>query len=236
MKWTRRGALVLAAALAWAGSAAASPQSDSRLDAVASGVAGFPVVVVGENDPTAWAAEAPSQEFAAYSYPTADASQTAYYHRVFIGPAIWMTLEAIENNGAASVDPYQAAGALMTLIHETEHVRLASTDEGRVNACALQAFPSVISSSFGVSETDSKPSRVAHDTPVYRRVHVVRYVREHGKRVKRAGWIRKRVGTHVTYTNDGPPVAVPNLTFQRLVNDAQVFYDSQPAAYHGTCS
>lgn len=67
---------------------------------------------------------------------------SAVYHRIFITPALWPTLQnAVEygpQNSQSSL--YGTAVAILTMTHEAYHIRLVSGDENRVNACALQAW------------------------------------------------------------------------------------------------
>lgn len=110
----------------------------------------------------------------------------------------------------------------MTLTHEAYHQRLVSGDEGRVNACALKAFPDVLTRDFGVqptvTTTRSVPSRVR-----------VRYqTRYHHRWVYRYRWQT----TWHTLTN-----TAPNTAYKEYVADAQDFYSNQPPPYNsGTCS
>ena len=110
----------------------------------------------------------------------------------------------------------------MTLTHEAYHQRLVSGDEGRVNACALKAFPDVLTHEFGVqptvTTTRSVPSRVR-----------VRYrTRYHHRWVYRYRWQT----TWHTLTN-----TAPNTAYKEYVADAQDFYSNPPPPYNsGTCS
>jgi hypothetical protein len=217
----------------YAAAASKTLRDDPRLDAVASGIAGFPVAVVGEDDPAEWAQLVASDNVncsdcanvLGFSRPLASPGDPLY-HEVFIGPSGWTTLEAIENNGVASVGAPAAAPAIMDLAHETFHLKLSSTDEGRVNACALQAFPDVISTYFGVTPTVEQTTT----TTTTVRVRHVYYVRVHGRRVRRVRLVPKTV-TRTSTTE------APNPTYIGLVAAAQAFYASQPPPYStGVCS
>jgi hypothetical protein len=228
-------AAVAGVALFTGGYAAAASKTlhdDPRLDAVASGIAGFPVAVFGEDDPAEWAQLAPSlpgAEANGFTYALA-APGDPNYRKVFLGPAVWDELEAIESTGLASVpilDRYNAAVAIMALTHETFHLRLSSTDEGRVNACALQAFPDVISTYFGVTPT---VEQTITTTTTVRVRHVYYYVRVHGRRVRRVRLVPKTVTRTST-------VQVSNLVYHVLVANARTSYEAQPPPYStGTCS
>lgn len=221
------GGLLAALTASSATAAARALQTDPRIDAIATGIAGFPVTVTGEDDPNAWAqlvasysVDCPSScaDVVGFSGPLASPGDPRY-HKVFIGPGGWITLEAIENGGVASVgDLHAAADAILTLIHETTHVKLQSTDEGRVEACAVQAFPAVIASYFGVSST-------IEQTQTYTMRHAYR-VKVHGRWVTRYRLVRRQ-----------RTVIAPNLTYIALVANAQAIYASEPPPYStGVCS
>lgn len=213
----RRAAVAVVVTALWAASSAsAALQSDPRLDAVASGIAGFPVTVVGEDTKTEWALlDSACPDCRGYSYPLASPTDPNY-HKVFIGPIDWPTLEQIETGGIASVPTYQAAEAVLTLIHETTHLKLASTDEGRVEACAVQSFPSIITMDFGVAPTvvRSTQRRISHRVRIHSR-WVIRY----------------RV---ITTTN-----VVPNPTYVALTSQVQAIWtveQQSPPYFGGVCS
>ncbi len=147
----------VAVSLSLAGASRAAVRSDARLDRAVTAIAGFPVTVVGEDDPAAWASYAPSSpagESEGFAIPFAPPSDP-HYHKVYIGPTLWPLLEAFENK-VVPLELYRTALALLVLVHETEHLKLVSLDEGRVNACALKAFPAALSADFHV------PATIAH--------------------------------------------------------------------------
>ena len=113
----------------------------------------------------------------------------------------------------------------MTITHESKHYQLFSADEGRVNACALQAFPSVIDQYFSIHPTVTKT--VAKKKVVWRKKRV--RVRRHGHLV----WTVKRVKRIITvYVQE----TAPNPDYVNLVQAAQQFYAAQPPPYNsGTC-
>jgi hypothetical protein len=105
----------------------------------------------------------------------------------------------------------------MTLIHESLHWGLFSSDEGRVNACALRAFPYVIQRDFNIPATITQ-------TYTYT-VKVVRRVRRNGRWVNVVRYV-PRTGTQT----------VDNPAYVALTQAAQAFYQLQPAPYStGTC-
>jgi hypothetical protein len=113
------------------------------------------------------------------------------------------------------------AVAIMSLTHEAYHQRLTSLDESRVNACALKAFPDVLTREFGVPPTVTSANRVPS------RVRVRFRVRSHHRWVFRYRW--KTVWRTVTST-------APSSVFNEYVADAQDFYSHQPPPYNaGTC-
>jgi hypothetical protein len=212
-----------------------------QIDVIGQQLAGYSDIEVdGEDDPYAWGQllgalgdVSPAEQtlgfvtiYALPGFPT--------YHRIYVSPAQWPALvQAI--NGDWS-NPAGEAIAVFDLTHEALHYRLFSSDEGLVNACALKIFPTVLSTYFGVQPTVNEPTQVEHDRPLFRTVKRVSYVRVHGKRVRHVRLSRVSAGTAVTYTDDGPPVTVPNPTYSALVFDAQTFYASQPPPYStGSC-
>jgi hypothetical protein len=120
---------------------------------------------------------------------------------------------------------WDLAIAIMVLTHEANHYKLYSADEGRVNACALQQFPSVIDTYFQIHPTITKT--VAVTKVAWRTKNV--WVPRHGRRVRVA--IRVRT---VKVVNVQQTVANPDYTY--LGQAAQQFYASQPAPYStGIC-
>jgi len=84
------------------------------------------------------------------------ASSIFIYHRVFLSPRVYGELMQIERQGirnAASADLLGTTEGLLTLIHESTHQKLHSRDESRVNACAVQAFPDVLTRDYGLPAT-----------------------------------------------------------------------------------
>lgn len=236
--WGRKSALTAlaaGAALASPVAARASSESLSRqplLDEVASDVAGFPVEVDTEDDTGEWAglvAPYAADDVLGFTYATAPESDPRY-RRIFLGPSVRTTLDGIVANGIESVDRFEAAVAIMTLIHEANHQALQSADEGRVNACALEAFPRVIANEFHVSQTVTQSS----ERPVVVQVRVRRVVRVRvgGRWVRRVRYVTAPRRTYEAVTKD-----VPNPVYTELVAESRAFYDSQPAPYStGTCS
>jgi hypothetical protein len=217
-----------AAALVFAVTAQASSKQlwySARVDQIAGNIAGKSVQVLGEDDWNEWASFLPGEDPRAvlgFTYPLADSS-SVLYHKIFINPDLWPMLSNAAVSGAerSGSSRYMTAVAIMSLTHEAYHQRLISLDESRVNACALKAFPEVLSREFGVQPTvttsNSVPSQVR-----------IRYrVRYHHRWVYRYRW--KTVWRSVTST-------APNSVFNEYVADAQDFYSHQPPPYNaGTC-
>jgi hypothetical protein len=221
-----------AVAAAFAANATAARKQlwyDPKVDAVASDVAGTSVRVDGEDDLAEWASfVTPDDPYAVlgFTFPFATPS-SALYHRIFITPELWPTLRnAVEygpQNSQSSL--YGTAVAIFTMTHEAYHIRLLSGDENRVNACALQAFPTVVTKEFGVPAADTRTSTV----PVTKTVRVKYKARVHRRWVTRYRW--KTVTTYTTTTS-----SVPNATYTSLVSAAHDFYSHQDATYNtGTC-
>lgn len=230
-------ALVLAAVVASAATAASAStktlQSDPRIDAIASGIAGFAMTVEGDDDQTDWDQLVASQNINCpnclavngFAFPFAQPGDWRY-HADFLSPSAWSTLEAIENAGITSVDLYSAANAIFLLTHETYHHKLGSLDEGKVNACTLVAFPDVVSTYFDVPPTIEQTT-TRTTTVLVRHVY---YVRVHGRRVRRVRLVPRTVTTSTTGQ-------VSNPTYIALTSDAQAIYASEPPPYsNGTCS
>jgi hypothetical protein len=217
-----------AAALVFAVTAQASSKQlwySARVDQIAGNIAGKSVQVLGEDDWNEWASFLPGEDPRAvlgFTYPLAGSS-SVLYHKIFINPDLWPMLSNAAVSGAerSGSSRYMTAVAIMSLTHEAYHQRLISLDESRVNACALKAFPEVLSREFGVQPTvttsKSVPSQVR-----------IRYrVRYHHRWVYRYRW--KTVWRSVTST-------APNSVFNEYVADAQDFYNHQPPPYNaGTC-
>jgi hypothetical protein len=214
-----------------AGAASKQLWHSSHYDTIASTLAGFPIVAVGEDDYNEWGSILyPDDPYAVLGFTAIDAPSTSpLYHAIFLAPPIWSTLTRIDSGGIDSVARADTAMAILTLIHEAYHQRLYSGDESRVNACALRDFGSTIQSQFGVSptveETVTTPVVTTHKVrkAVWRTVN--------GKRVRR--YVYKLVST-TTYRDD--TVVSDNPTYGELVGAAQTFVASQPPPYNtGTC-
>jgi hypothetical protein len=217
-----------AATLVFVGSAQAASKQlwyDQRVDRIGSDIAGTSVHVLGEDDSNEWASFVPGEDprtVLGFTFPF-EAPSSSLYHMIFISPDLWPTLSKAAVNGAegAGSNRYLTAVAIMSLTHEAYHQRLMSGDEGRVNACALKAFPDVLARDFSVkptvTTTRSVPSRVS-----------VRYgARYHHRWVYRYRW--KTVWHTLAST-------APNAVFQEYLADANDFYSNQPPPYNsGTC-
>jgi hypothetical protein len=217
-----------AAALVFAVTAQASSKQlwySARVDQIAGNIAGKSVQVLGEDDWNEWASFLPGEDPRAilgFTYPHADSS-SVLYHKIFINPDLWPTLSNAAVSGAerSGASRHMTAVAIMSLTHEAYHQRLISLDESRVNACALKAFPEVLSREFGVQPTVTTSNRVPSQVRIRYRV------RYHHKWVNRYRW--KTVWRSVTST-------APNSVFNEYVADAQDFYSHQPPPYNaGTC-
>lgn len=217
-----------AAALVFAVTAQASPKQlgySQRVDQIAGNIAGKSVQVLGEDDWNEWASFLPGEDPRAvlgFTYPLA-ASSSVLYQKIFINPDLWPMLSNAAVSGAerSGSSRYMTAVAIMSLTHEAYHQRLISLDESRVNACALKAFPEVLSREFGVQPTVTSSSRVPS------RVQIRYRVRYHHRWVSRYRW--KTVWRSVTST-------APSFVFNEYVADAQDFYSHQPPPYNaGTC-
>jgi hypothetical protein len=225
---------ILIATLALAGMASASGKQlwyHPKVDQIAADIAGFPIRVDGEDNWNEWAYfVSPDDPYEVLGFTYAFApSSSVLYHRVFVSPVVWNPLLKAALNGATfTPDPelYATAVSVMTLIHEVMHNKLYSGDEGRVNACALRAFPDVMTREFGVASTIATSTQVAQQVR-----HRVKYrARRNGHWIARYHWRTITVYRTVAGTAANPVYAT-------LVADAQDFYTNhQSAPYNtGTC-
>lgn len=197
------------------------------LDTVAAGVSGWPLSSVLEDDPAEWSALFGLDPTTVLGFVciTVTDPLDACYHKVFLGPIPTTTLINWLNYDQAPTY-WDAAIAIMTITHEADHYKLQSADEGRVNACALQQFPSVITTYFGIDPTVKQ--RVAVRKVVWRKKWV--WVKRHGHRVRVHKRVRNVIVVYVQKT-------VQNPDYVNLVAAAQAFYHSQPPPYStGTCT
>jgi hypothetical protein len=196
----------------------------SFLDSLASGVSGWGLTTALEDDPVEWAyLFGMDTNVAGFVRLLATSPTDPYYHRIFLGPVPTVTF--LKWFGKQPVTYYEAAVALMTVVHEADHYRLFSADEGRVNACALQEFPSVLQTYFQVSPTTTTTAAVKK--VVWRKKWA--WAHRHGRRVRVKKRVRRVVVTYVQQT-------VENPEFSNFVQAAQQFYASQPPPYNtGTC-
>jgi hypothetical protein len=221
--------LAATAALVFAGTAQAGPifNVNPRVDAIGRDISGiYDMFVVGIDGWNAWAyvskANDPSAVMGFVNIYAPRSSDR--YHNIYISPAYWPALLGATLNGPANsgYDRYTTAKAIFTLTHEAYHYRLFSGDEGRVNACALQAFPGVLTREFGVQPTVTTSGVIRKKVPAQYRV------RYHHRWVYRYRW--KTVWRTVTKTS-------PNPVFQEFVADVQDFYTNHqsPPYNTGTC-
>ena len=126
----------------------------THYDTVASTLAGFPIVAVGEDDYNEWG-----------SFLWNRPLRGARFHdglRAFVESLLPSDFPRAADLVDAQQDRLRRDRERLsgrrfdgdlTLIHEAYHQRLYSGDESRVNACALRDFGSTIQSQFGVSPT-----------------------------------------------------------------------------------
>jgi hypothetical protein len=225
---------ILIATLALADMASASGKQlwyHPKVDQIAADIAGFPIRVDGEDDWTEWASfVSPDDPYAVLGFTFLFAPPSSVlYHRVFVSPSMWNPLVKAALNGATATpapEVYTTAVSVLVLIHEVYHLKLYSGDEGRVNACALQAFPDVLTREFGVQTTVPITTTVSNQV----RYRVKYRVRLHGHWVVRYHWKAKTVYRTIAGTAANP-------VYTTLLADAQDFYTNhQSAPYNtGTC-
>jgi hypothetical protein len=188
------------------------------------------------------------------------------YHRVFIAPRMSAALglqaggvlvpwwDTLGSNPAPSRD---TVFALITFIHEAYHWKLYSSDESRVEACAIRDLPYWLDNQFRVprtvQQTQTVPQVVTKQVPqvVTKRVKkpTGHYV---NKRVKRKGkwvWVWVWVQTYRWVTVQETvyvdvqetvyvqqTVSVPNPVYTGVVNAANAYHASEAPPYGGgTC-
>jgi hypothetical protein len=231
-------ALAVVMSLAVVGSAnAASKQiwHMTGLDQAASEIAGFPITVAASDNVAEWNALTGDDPNSAYqtlgfTYVNADPSFWIYnpydgydyaaYHTVFLRPEIYETF----HTGLAQATPYHAATALLTLDHESQHQKLHSSDEGRVNACALADLPRFTAKWIVPTTTQDVLVPQTYRAKVRYRANV------HGRWVWRYRYVNK-----VRYVTQMRTVANPAFT---AVLDAahDIYTNYQSAPYNtGTC-
>jgi hypothetical protein len=226
-------AVAVVLSLAIAGSASAASKQLwhlTALDQAASEIAGFPVAVNASDSIPEWAALTGDPErVAGFTYLTTNPNFALFnpydgyyykaYHAVFLSPSIYATF----HSDLALVNPYDAAEALLALDHESQHQRLYSGDESRVNACALADMPRFTAKFIAPT--------VVQDVQVPESYRAkVRYRKKVNGR-----WVgRTRYVTKVRYVTQQQTVANPAYT--AVLAAAQQIYISQPPPYNaGTC-
>lgn len=244
MKKRLVAAVAVVVSLAIAGSANAASKTiwhETDYDTVVSNVAGYPLTIETSDNDSEWLsislAISGSDGVIGFTDPNATPRSTLYnpwdakrywtYRRVWLAPEIWRSLQDIRSNGFRdSMDFSGAAMALMTLDHEAQHWRLWSSDEGRVNACALADMPRLLTSVLGVPATVQRTVTVPQNRQVQQRYKV----KVHGHWRWRSRYVWKTFYVDQQQTQNNP-------IYWNLITDAQAFYRSQPYPYNaGTCS
>jgi hypothetical protein len=201
-----------------------SLSTSSFLTSVVDGISGWPLTVSLEDDPAEWVDPfgMDTNVLGFVCVYVADPNDWCY-RRVFVGPVPTHTFTSWSSGQLPTY--WDAAVAIMTVTHESNHYKLFSGDEGRVNTCALQQFPSVIDTYFNIHPTITRTVAVRTTVLVKKRI----WVRRHGRRVR----VTRRVRSfRVVYRQQ----TVPNPDYVLLVQAAQQFYASQPPPYNsGTC-
>jgi hypothetical protein len=241
--------VAVCAAVSFAPTAGAATKQlwySDHINAVASNVAGFPLEADMEDNWSEWVAEYsagggdPSIAGYVLGFTATFASPGDYiwwdygahsiflYHRVFLSPRVYGELMQIERQGitnAASVDLLGTTEGLLALVHESTHQALHSGDESRVNACAIQELPDVLTRDYGLAATVTTTSSVAQQY----QVRLTRRVRVHHRWILRKRWVTRTRYVDVTTTS-------PNPVFTGIVNEVQWYRANQPPPYNtGTC-
>jgi hypothetical protein len=212
-----------------------------------------------EDDGNEWATFLPGETckecVLGFTYPFVSPT-SAVYHRFYLSPPVVLALAGTVpitattpitpiwtrlQNGTQ--DPYKAAVAIMSFIHESYHNRLYSGDEGFVNACALRDFGYWLSKDFQIPQTTTTTVMVPQQQTTTKRVPYYARVK-HQKRLT-SGTVKTWYTRVLRYKTVTTTVSMrvpqqqtnPNPTWTTLVADAQSFYQSQPYPYNaGTCT
>jgi hypothetical protein len=137
-------------ALVGASSASAQNWPESKLDAVASHVAGHPVSVWCEDNWRDWIHTGDSVNedwsyvggFTVLSTPT-----------VYLAPDVCETLHVLAKSGPSFVGAYHASWAVQALVHEGVHQR-GVADEGETDCAALSIVGDIAVRHFGYKRTE----------------------------------------------------------------------------------
>lgn len=207
------------------------------LDASASEIAGFPVTVAASDNIAEWnvlTGNDPNSQYEVsgftyvYASPTSllfnpyDGLNYAAYHTVFLSTSIYTTFMTF-NADMTKANPYNAAEALLVLDHESQHQKLHSGDESRVNACALADLPRFTAKWI-------VPTTIQNvQVPQSYRAKARYRAKVHGR------WVwRSRYFTKVRYVTQ--PQTVANPAYTAVLAAAHDIYVHQPAPYNaGTC-
>lgn len=199
--------LMALVAMSSAAGALAGNAQDSRIDAIASSIAGHPVNVWCETDDVQWVG-IESQFPPGFE---ADGFTFIDTPTVYLAPRICLNLHLMLDNGYAAAGPAWGALAIKVLIHEDVHQRGIS-DEAVTDCTALSEFQADAVKFFGVPATVSQTYAVG------------RYV------LVKVGPKTRRVRTKALVTQQ-----VPNPALAELYAWAVAWHKAMPAAYQGTC-
>lgn len=225
---------------------AAQLHASTALDAIANDIVGATDMVVAlEDDPAEWQSFLGPEATEVLGFVMFQPPPSPLYHAILLGPDSYPTWVAWFSSGSPAGNESEFAIAAMTLIHESYHWKLLSTDESAVNACAIRDFGYYVSKNFNVpatltqTTTQRVPRQVTKQVRVTRSVTVKRRVKVKGrwttrtKRVRVTTYVPRTTTVYVTTTTQ---TTVANPLFQTLVADAQSFYNGQPPPYNsGTC-
>lgn len=216
------------------------------LSAIADDVVGATDMnVVVEDDPVEWASFLGQGSSDVLGFVLFRQAPSPLYHAIMLGPLTAPAWNAWAASGTPAGNESNFAIAAMTLIHESFHWRLLSSDEGMVNTCALNFLPYYLAKDFKVPQsitqttTQHVPVETTKQVPVTKTVSSKKQVKVNGKWITRT--IRTQVTTYVsqtvtTYVDQSVTATVANPLYTTLVADAQTFYSSQPPPYNsGVC-
>lgn len=161
-------AAILFSLLVWAAIGVASAKaaySDTRLDAIASAIAGKPVTVSCGSDESDWTT---TEKTAGYTF-NVDGFTYVSRPTIYLSPRICDTIEADLHEGPTAVGDYWNGLAVKVFIHEATHQALASSDEGLVEC---QAFKNVrlYAPLFGYTKTVVQTTYAHVTKTTYKRV------------------------------------------------------------------
>lgn len=156
---------LLCVAFYFAGRANAANYNDTRLDAVATAIAGHPVTVTCADTTRDWVAD---EDAAHLTFEADGYTFVGGQPIIWLAPRVCATLEALLAHPAAQVGPYWVALAVKTILHESTH-QSGVLDERTTDCKALAILPTWLPK-FGIAAKVAQASYVKQKSGLYKRV------------------------------------------------------------------